>query len=165
MTRSSALLFAAVIALVVYAVTDKIINPDDEKPHAREEKINAEDYYPPCVNTQGAKVEFATWQHKNFSAEYPGLVAAVDDQHIVMDYDELQKHPAEYRDFVFRAACARNLKQGGTQADCTTIKRLRDEKGYSKEKVTLIAQVLGAAEGAKDEDARVRNINACFEAR
>jgi hypothetical protein len=94
-----------------------------------------------------------------------GLTTALNDKTILYDYDELSKAPAEYRDFVLMAACARNAQAEPREAECTAIKRVRDEKGVSKEKGALIAQHLSSSPGTDDKDARARSLYSCFNAR
>lgn len=122
---------------------------------------------PPCANASGDPVRFVQGQHKVFAERnLAGLTAVQDEKTILYDFDELSKAPPEYRDFVLRAACARNANLDEKAADCTAVKGLRDERSFSKEKVTLIAQHLPASSSAADDkDARTRNLYACFEAR
>ncbi|MGH6837493.1 MAG: hypothetical protein ACREDT_01565 [Methylocella sp.] len=143
---------------------------DYGKPHSTWEKINLDDENPPCVNARNERVQFEPRQHKVFvNSGMTGLTAVKDEKTILFDYDELSKTPAEnraaYRDFVLRVACARNADFDAQAADCIAIKRLRDEKAFSKEQVTLIAQSLPASPAdADDKEARTRNLYACFDA-
>jgi hypothetical protein len=50
------------------------------------------------------------------------------------------------------------------QAECTAIKCVRDERHFTKDQVTLIAQPV-AASGAADKEDRARNLYAWFDAR
>jgi hypothetical protein len=75
--------------------------------------------------------------------------------------------PPEYRDFVLRAACARNAQADGSAADCTAINRLRDEKSYTKEQVALIAANIStdASVAQAEKESRTRNPYACLDVR
>ena len=139
----------------------------NDNPNARVDTVNLEDYGPRCVNASGEPVGFEPRQHKVFAERnLTGLTDVEDEKTILYDYDELSKAPPEYRDFVLRVACARNANIDSKAADCTAVKRLRDERGFSKEKVTLIAQHLPASSSAADDKGvRTQNLYACFEAR
>jgi hypothetical protein len=158
-------LFWAFVALVLVVGAYEAFY-DTGEPKARVDSVNLEAYSPRCVNARNEPVEFEPRQHKVFAERsLTGLTAAQDEKTILFDYDELAKTPPEYRDFVLRAACARNANVDAQAADCTAIKRLRDEKGFSKEKVTLIAQRLTASPStADDKEARTQNLYACFDA-
>lgn len=157
----------AVIAVVAgYREFGRSNDAYKSDPQPRVGVVNMDDYSPRCLNARGEAVEFQPRQHKVFAEQkLSGLTAPQDDKTILYDHDELSKVPAEYRDFVLRAACARNANVDPREAECVAIKRLRDEKSLPKEKVALIAERLPASVGTDDKDARVRNLTSCFDAR
>jgi len=136
------------------------------EPKARIDTVNLEDYSPRCVNVRNEAVGFEPRQHKVFAEKnLTRLTSVQDDKTILYDYDELSKMPPEYRDFLLRVACAQNANIDAKAADCTAVKRLRDEKGFSKEQVTLIAQRLPASSAAADDkETRTKNLYACLDA-
>jgi hypothetical protein len=155
--------WAAVVLVLVFAAYRTERPTSEPTPHV--ESADLEDY-PRCKNVRGEPVEFQARQHRVFEEpKLSGLTTALNDKTILYDHDELSKAPPEYRDFVLMAACARNAQAEPREAECTAIKRVRDEKGFSKEKVALIAQHLFDSSGADDKDARARSLNTCFDAR
>jgi hypothetical protein len=163
--RSLGPIFWAAIGLfIAFAAYRTVVPSTEPTPHV--ETVSLEDYSPRCTNARGEPVEFQARQHKVFAEQkLSGLTASQDDKTILYDYDELSKAPAEYRDFVLMAACARNAQAEPREAECTAIKRVRDEQGVSKEKVALIAQHLSPSPGVDDKDARARSLYSCFDAR
>lgn len=152
------LFWAAIAVIVVIAVYKAFTLDEKREPHV--DTVNLEDYSPRCVNARGEAVEFQPRQHKVFEEEnLSGLAASQDEETILYDYDELSKEPPEYRDFVLLAACARNSGMSAAEAECTAVKRLRDEKSLRKEKVTLIMKRLSSGSGESD---RAQALLACF---
>lgn len=153
-------IFGAVLGLLglTFFVTVIYLAVTDTGPGiVREETVPAT---PVCTNAQGAAVTYAALG-KDEPASEP--VARRDDRTIVYD-PRITGWPNEAREFALAAACARISVADAAEADCVAVKRLRDDLDFKKEKVAVITQHLAASQGAKDVDARVRNINACFEA-
>jgi hypothetical protein len=118
----------------------------------RTDVVNIEDWNPRCVSERGGYISFRETRHNLFVERgLTGLTAPGGGDIILVDYDELSKDPPEYRDFVLRAACARALGQDAHQADCTAIKRVRDERQFSKEQVAVIMQHLAASLSDADD--------------
>lgn len=156
-------LFWPLIAVIVAKIAYDAIR-DYGKPYSG----TMDFYIIDCVDARNERVDFMGLEHKVFvDSGKTGLTAVKDRKTILYDYEELSKTPSEYREFVLRVACARNadLDLDAQAADCNVVKRLRDEKAYSKEHVALIAQSLPtSSEGADDREARTRNLYACFDA-
>jgi hypothetical protein len=115
-----------------------ITNPKDRSSRvAPPDPIN---YNPACKNAKGEKVDFLSHGHESFSRlNLPLLVAIQDDRHIVYDYDVLSKRPLSFRSSPLLEACARNMILHARETDCAVVRRLRDEQGYSKDKLRFLA--------------------------
>jgi hypothetical protein len=134
-------------------------HPWDDTPKATTVTINMEDDSPRCVNASGDGVDIQPRQHKVFvERKFAGLIVPQDEKTILYDYDELSKESKEYRDFVLRVACARTANQDEQAAQCMAVKRLRDEKRITREKLPLIAQRLAA------NSDKTQALTACFDA-
>ncbi|UPJ44963.1 hypothetical protein IVB40_13525 [Bradyrhizobium sp. 40] len=145
------------LGLMFFAGVMYLALTDTGPGNVREETVLA---MPVCKNAQGD----VTYKAIQGSETAPEPVFLRDERTILYD-PKIADWPNEAREFALAAACARASVPDASEADCVAVKRLRDELDFKNEKVALITQHLAASSGAKDAATRVRNINACFEAR
>jgi hypothetical protein len=97
-------------------------------------------YNPACKNAKGEKVDFLSHGHEGFSRlNLPSLVAIQDDPSHRLRLRRAVKTALSFRSSPLLEACARNMILHARETDCAVVRRLRDEQGYSKDKLRFLA--------------------------